>query len=63
MPELKLDFTSQEFAERYHYTGNDLGATYFPDKSRFRVWAPTAEKVMLVIYPTGNDSGGSSIQC
>lgn len=58
MPELKLDFTSQEFAARYHYTGNDLGATYFPDKSRFRVWAPTAEKVMLVIYPTGNDSGG-----
>lgn len=58
MQELQSKYTSVEFAERYHYSGGDLGVTYHPTKSRFRVWAPTAEKVVLVTYPTGNDSYG-----
>jgi pullulanase len=31
------------------YTGNDLGLTYTPAKSVFKLWAPTAEKVQLLI--------------
>lgn len=51
-------YTSQEFAEKYHYHGSDLGVTYTKTRSKFRLWAPTAEKVMLIIYPTGGDSSG-----
>jgi len=37
------------------YSGNDLGATYSPDKTDLRVWAPTASVVMLRIYDQGID--------
>lgn len=32
------------------YTGKDLGLTYSPEKSFFRVWAPSALQVRLLIY-------------
>mgnify|MGYP001041555066 CR=1 FL=1 len=44
--------------KKYHYTGNDLGITYNKSGTEFRVWAPTAVKVNLITYPTGNDSSG-----
>ncbi len=43
---------------KYNYTGDDLGASYDKSGTSFRVWAPTATKVELIIYPTGNDSQG-----
>jgi len=58
MQAVQLSFSSPEFAEKYHYHGDDLGVTYSPSSSSFRVWAPTAEHVMLVTYPTGHDSEG-----
>ena len=33
----------------------DLGATYTPSKTTWRVWSPTATKVQLKLYTTGSD--------
>ena len=32
------------------YKGNDLGLSYSAQRSVFRIWAPTAEKVQLTLY-------------
>lgn len=37
------------------YEGNDLGAVYTKDYTRFRLWAPTAETVSVCFYANGND--------
>ncbi len=42
--------------ERYTYDGNDLGAVYSPEKTVFKVWSPTATKVILNRFATGSDS-------
>jgi pullulanase len=49
-------FTSNEFAERYLYEGEDLGAFWTKESTRFRLWAPTAEGVILNLYRNGNAS-------
>ena len=36
------------------YSGNDLGFTYTPDSTTFKVWAPSAEQVLLKLYSTGS---------
>ncbi len=36
--------------ENIFYDGNDLGLTYSPRAAKFRLWAPTASRVQLVIY-------------
>lgn len=48
-------FNSQDFEEEYYYEGNDLGANYSKEKTIFKVWAPTAEDVLLNLYSTGSD--------
>lgn len=38
-------------AEKYPtYTGSDLGLTYSPASSTFRIWSPVAEKAELILY-------------
>ena len=49
-------FDSEYFAENYHYDGNDLGAIIDGDKTTFKLWAPTASKVVLNLFTAGNDS-------
>lgn len=46
-------FDTQAFAERFTYEGNDLGAVYSPEGTKFRVWAPTAEAVTVLLYKSG----------
>jgi pullulanase len=41
------------------YTGHDLGVTYSPQKTLFKVWAPMASAVKLRLYKAGN--GGDAI--
>ena len=48
-------FSTKEFEDKYTYDGDDLGATYSKDKTVFKVWSPTAEKLELVLYKEGND--------
>ncbi|MCX7920502.1 MAG: type I pullulanase [Clostridia bacterium] len=47
-------FTSKEFEDAYVYEGDDLGITYSKDKTSFRLWAPLAEKVVLMTYKDGD---------
>jgi len=47
-------FNSKTFAKKYHYKGNDLGATYSAQSTNFRLWAPTARHVDLLIFQTGH---------
>ena len=52
-------FSSPTFAEKFTYDGDDLGNTYTPTKTSFRVWAPTATDVKLLTF--GNALPPSSI--
>ena len=48
-------FDSEEFIRRYTYDGDDLGSTIHPNGSTtFKVWAPTASKVILNLFAAGN---------
>lgn len=47
-------FDSQWFIENYTYDGNDLGAAIIGDKTVFKLWAPTAKKVQLNLFHSGN---------
>jgi pullulanase len=40
--------------DSFYYNGADLGFTYTPAQTNFKVWAPTATKVSLALY---NDEG------
>ena len=52
--EWKKYFESEQFESEYYYGGNDLGCTLLENETRFRIWAPTAEKVTLNLYKSGN---------
>ena len=47
-------FDSQYFADNYHYDGDDLGAVINGNTTTFKVWAPTASKVVLNLFTAGN---------
>ncbi len=47
---------SQQLDDDYAYSGDDLGATYSPSSTTFKVWAPTATSVAVNLYATGSDS-------
>ena len=46
-------YSTKEFEDAYTYDGDDLGLTYTELKSTFKVWAPTAESMLLNIYKSG----------
>lgn len=48
-------YSTPGFEEEYTYTGDDLGATWSESATVFRVWAPTAESVSVVLYESGTD--------
>lgn len=52
---------SEGFNSRYIYTGNDLGNTFTPQQTQFRVWAPTASAVDLVQYPSSSSTTGQGV--
>lgn len=47
-------YNSTDFEKMYTYTETDLGATYSPEKTMFRLWAPTADSVQIHLYKSGN---------
>ncbi len=48
-------FDCAEFVENYTYNGSDLGAVIQGSNTTFKVWAPTAAKVVLKLFTAGND--------
>ena len=51
-------FDSKYFADTYHYDGTDLGSVIDGNTTTFKVWAPTASKVVLNLFTAGN--GGNA---
>jgi len=49
-------FSTREFEASMTYHGDDLGAVWTEEETRFRVWAPTAEQVVVNLYRTGEQS-------
>lgn len=47
-------FDLDAFEDAYFYDGDDLGAIYSADETAFRVWAPTASEVSLMLYTDGH---------
>lgn len=46
-------FSSPEFEKEFVYLKKDLGANYSKKATKFRVWAPTAQDVLLNLYKEG----------
>ncbi len=46
-------YSSPSFEEQFTYPGQDLGAVWTPQKTTFRVWAPTADEVTVNLYQSG----------
>ena len=49
-------YSTPEFESKFTYTGTDLGALWSPRKTTFRLWAPTAEDVVINLYRSGDVS-------
>ena len=49
-------YSTHEFEEQYTYTGSDLGASWTPLKTTFRLWAPTAEEAVVNLYRSGDSN-------
>ncbi len=51
-------YDTEEFEQKYFYSGNDLGVTFDNEadvkKTTFKVWAPTSTKMVLNLYKTGD---------
>lgn len=47
------NYSTAEFEQKYTYDGHDLGAVWTEKETKFRVWAPTAENVVLNLYKEG----------
>lgn len=48
-------YSSTAFEAKYTYTGTDLGANWTPEKTTFRLWAPTAQEVTINLYRSGTE--------
>lgn len=46
-------YETERFETFYNYDGDDLGVTYSPSQTTFKVWAPTATRVLLMLYQSG----------
>ena len=55
-------FSTPEFESKYTYSGHDLGAVWSPEKTVFKLWAPTADAAQLRLYQSGNPDAGDLIQ-
>jgi pullulanase len=55
-------YSTEEFESAYTYEGDDLGATWTAEKTTFRVWAPTADELVLNLYESGNSSKSDKIE-
>ena len=47
-------FETEDFIKNYTYDGDDLGAIVHGDQTTFKVWAPTASRVVLNLFEAGN---------
>lgn len=55
-------YNSADFEKTYTYMGTDLGATWSDEQTAFRLWAPTADSVMIRLYKSGNPDENDLIE-
>ena len=55
-------FSTEKFEAAFTYCGNDLGSTWTPSKTSFRLWAPTADEAFVKLYHTGNPESDDLIR-
>ncbi len=48
-------YDTKYFEKMYYYKQNDLGANYSHSKTIFKLWAPTANSVELLLYKSGEN--------
>ena len=48
-------YSTARFEQYYTYSGKDLGATYSAEGTTFKVWAPTAARVRVLLYDSGTN--------
>lgn len=53
---LPVPYSTESFEKEYTYNGEDLGATWTQAETTFKVWAPTAEKVVVNLYTSGDET-------
>jgi len=58
----KINYSTKTFESKYTYNGNDLGALWTKEGTTFRVWAPTAEKVSVNLYKSGNPDAADLLE-
>ncbi len=46
-------YSTADFEAKYTYSGSDLGATWTPEKTLFRLWSPTATSARVNLYRSG----------
>ena len=51
---MPINYSTRDFEDKYTYTGSDLGASWTPEKTCFRLWAPTATSARVNLYATGD---------
>ena len=56
----KALFDSSEFQSQFH-TDAPLGAFCGSEGTLFRLWAPTARKLVLRLYPSGSGSAAQEV--
>ncbi len=54
-------YSSDSFEEKYTYSG-DLGMKWSPEKTFFRLWAPTASSAKVRLYKSGNKNNNDLIE-
>ena len=52
-------YSTADFEAEFTYEGDDLGATWSAESTTFRLWAPTAAKVLVNLYSAGE--GGEKL--
>ncbi len=59
-----INFMSKAQVSKYDsypvYAGKDLGLTYTPQQSVFKIWAPSAQQVRLFLYRDSSDRSGKT---
>ena len=48
-------FDTEKFVKEYTYDGKDLGAVISGDHTDFKLWAPTASRVVLNLFSSGHE--------
>ncbi len=48
--------------DKYLYSGDDLGPTYTSERTYLRVWAPTANRVEVILYAAGDALVGNHFE-